>query len=41
MSARPIGVAPAPTFCVASAEPLPCSMLRSIPAFSYQPIFFA
>src|SRR6266851_1197766 len=36
-SAMPNGEPPEPTFNDETPEPLPTSMLRSIPAFSYQP----
>ena len=36
-SAMPNGAAPDPTLSEETADPLPTSILRSIPAFSYQP----
>jgi hypothetical protein len=40
-SAMPNGAAPEPTLSAETPDPLPTSMLRSIPAFSYQPCAFA
>ena len=40
-SEMPKGAAPDPTLSAETAEPLPTSIERSMPAFSYQPCDFA
>ena len=40
-SAMPKGEPPEPTFSEETPEPLPVSMVRSMPAFSYQPCALA
>ena len=40
-SAMPNGEPPEPTFSDETPEPLPISMVRSMPAFSYQPCALA
>ncbi len=40
-SEMPNGAPPEPTLSEETPEPLPTSMVRSMPAFSYQPCAFA